>query len=360
MSASITGVPREPRLQAIRYWIGEHKVSFFGWSTIVVGLTAAVLGWQVGLYDPSPIAEPPTSFGIAGANLVERGGVGPEVEVGAVGDGETRTYILRKTGTASEAQPVVIFLHGFGTSIIAGYEPWLEHLVKEGVTVIFPSWQQPPFPIDGSQNPRVNMFRGVELAVKEMDKHGVRYAPNQVATVGLSAGGALAFDYAALSRDLDIPKSRLVLSVYPGRAFPGQPKDEPILPLPATGALGDDTMVVTMVSPKDREVGTYWGEQQHEALADRPDALKELVYVRTPGLGDHYAPGDTDAKARRVFWKKLDNLLSTHLGAKLELDMDLRESIRADRRVKRDLRDQSLLRSRAEQAANERRLAGGN
>lgn len=350
MSASVTGVPREPRLQAIRYWIGEHKVSFFGWSAIATGLVAAVIGWQAGLYDPSPIAEPPTSFGIPSANLVERGAVGDSVDVAAVGDDETRTYILRKRG-ATEPQPMVVFLHGFGTSIIAGYEPWLEHLAKEGVTVVFPSWQQPPFPTDGSQNPRTNMFRGVEEATKALEKYNVPIIPEQVATVGLSAGGALAFDYAALGRDLDLPKSRLVLSVYPGRAFPGQPKDKPILPLPATGALGDDTMVVTMISERDREAGTFWGKQQHDALADRPEALRELVYVRTPGLGDHYAPGDTDAKARRVFWKRLDNLLSTHLGAKLDLDTDLRESVRAERRVKRDLREESMFKKKAAAAA---------
>lgn len=347
MSASITGVPREPRLQAFRYWVADHKVSFFGWLAIVVGVLAALIGWQAKLYDPSPIAEPPTSFGLPGANLVERGSVGDDIEVAAVGKDETRTYILRKRG-ATEPQPMVIFLHGFGTSIIAGYEPWLEHLAKEGVTVVFPSWQQPPFPTDGSQNPRTNMFRGVELATKELEKYNVPIIPEQVATLGMSAGASLAFDYAALAKELDVPKSRLVMSIYPGRAFPGQPKDDPILPLPPSGALGDDTMVVTMVSPRDREVGTYWGKQQHDSLASRPEALRELVVVRTPGLGSHFAPGKTDAKARAMFWKRFDTLLTTHLGAKLDLDMDLREALRAERKVKSDLRKDSLWKTQPE------------
>ena len=336
MSASITGVPREPRLTTLRYWVSEHRVPVFGWSTIVVLIVGALLAWQVGVVNPSPIAKPPTSFGTEGANLMPRGGVGPAAAGGAVGttDDETRTFILRAKG-AKGPQPAVIFLHGFGSNIIAGYEPWLEHLAKSGVTVIFPSWQQPPFPVDGSQNPRTNMFRGVELAVK-----AVPIDRSKVAAVGLSAGGALAFDYAALSKELSVPPAKLVLSIYPGRAFPGQ--KDPILPLPPVGGIPAGTKIVTMVSPRDREVGTRWGTEQYDALAARPDLDRALITVKTPGLGDHYAPGDTDAKARRVFWKRLDNLLTTHLGAKLALDMDLRESIRADRRVKKNLREQSL------------------
>ncbi len=336
MSASITGVPREPRLTALRYWVSEHRVPVIGWSTIVVLIVGALIAWQAGAVNPSYIAQPPTSFGTEGANLVEKGGIGDDVEVGAVGsiDDETRTYIVRAKD-AKGPQPAVIFLHGFGSSIIAGYEPWLEHLAKSGVTVIFPSWQQPPFPVDGSQNPRTNMFRGVELAAK-----AVPIDWSKTAAVGLSAGGALAFDYAALAKKLDVPKAKLVLAIYPGRAFPGQ--RDPILPLPPLDDFPSGAHVVTMVSPKDREVGTRWGTEQDAALAARPDVSHELITVKTPGLGDHYAPGDTDAKARRVFWKRLDNLLTTELGAKLVLDTDLRESIRADRKVKKNLREQSM------------------
>lgn len=341
MSASLTGLPREPRLRALRYWVADHKLSVFGWSTIVAVIVGAVIAWQAGAVNPSLLAEPDTSFGTEGANLVEKGGIGDDVEVGAVGDGLTRTYILREKGAVGP-QPAVIFLHGFGSSIIAGYEPWLEHLAKSGVTVIFPSWQQPPFPTDGSQNPRDNMFRGVALATK-----AVPVIPSQVAAVGVSAGGALAFDYAALGKGLDdIPKANLVLSIYPGRAFPGE-KDA-ILPLPPVGDMEPNAKVVTMVSPRDKEVGVAWGKQQYEALASRPDDLRQLVYVKTPGLGNHYAPGKTDAKAREEYWKRLDNLLTTHLGAKLTLDSDLRESIRADRRVKTKLEEQSMFRKKAE------------
>ena len=340
MSASITGIPREPRLQALRYWVADHKLPVFGWGAILALIVGALLAWQVGVVDPSPLAEPETSFGTEGANLVEKGGIGDDVEVGAVGDGQTRTYIIREKG-ATGPQPAVIFLHGFGSSIIAGYEPWLEHLAKSGVTVIFPSWQQPPFPTDGSQNPRTNMFRGVELAVK-----AVPVIPSQVAAVGVSAGAALAFDYAALGKKLDIPKANLVLSIYPGRAFPGQ--KEAILPIPPVGDMEPDALVVTMVSPRDKVAGTSWGKQQYKALATRPDDLRQLVYVKTPGLGNHFSPGKTDAKARAQYWKRLDNLMTTHLGAKLTLDSDLRESIRADRRVQKDLAEASMFRKKAE------------
>lgn len=336
MTASVTGVPREPRMQALKYWVLERKVPVFGWSLIVTLLLGGVIAWQAGAVNPSLIAQPRTSFGTEGANLVEKGGLGPKVEIGAVGEDLTRTYIIRAKG-AKGPQPAVIFLHGFGSSIVAGYEPWLEHLAKSGVTVIFPAWQQPPFPTDGSQDPRTNMFRGVELATK-----AVPVLEDQVAAVGLSAGGALAFDYAALAAKLDIPKARLVYSIYPGRAFPGEKK--PILPIPPVEGMEPDAKVVTVVSEKDEEAGTMWGVQQYDQLASRPDNLRELRYVTTPGLGDHYAPGDTDAKARKEFWKPLDTMLTEHLGAKLLVDEDLRQSIRETRAVKKSVATQTLFR----------------
>lgn len=339
MTAARTGLPREPRLQALRWWVREHRLPVIGWLLVLLVVAAPLVAWRAGAWDPSPVAQPKTSFGVDGGNLVERGALGPGVEIGAVGEDLTRTFIIKRAG-ATEPQPAVIFLHGFGSSLIAGYEGWIEHLARQGLTVIFPSWQQPPFPTDGTQNPRFNMFEGVRLAVE-----AVPVQEDKIATLGLSAGGALAFDYAALGTKLDgIPKARLVYSVYPGRAFPGEEKIQ--LPIPPIGGMEPDTMVVSVVSRKDRDAGTKWGRQQYEAMAPRGDAMRRLTYVTAPGLGGHYAPGKVDRDARRVFWNPFDKLLRTHLGAELDVDEAALAATREGRIAKQEVIDDALFRKR--------------
>ena len=341
------GMPREPRLRALRYWARDHRVSLGGWLLVVLVLLGGIGAWQAGAVNPSPLAQPPTSFGVPGANLFEKGGTSDNIEVGAVGEGQARTFIIRKKGAVGP-QPAVIFLHGFGSSYIAGYEPWISHLARQGLTVIFPSWQAPPYPTDGSQNPRSNMFEGVKLAVD-----AVPVQPDKVAVLGFSAGGALAFDYAALSSELDVPKAGLVYSIYPARALPGH--KDPLLPIPPVGRMPANTRVVTLVSRKDQDAGTFWGRQQFDRLASRPEDLRALVYVTEPGLGDHYAPGDTTIKARRVFWRPFDTELTRHLKIELEPDMDVIRATRAENQVSDQIRRESLFRKKVYAGKNARK-----
>lgn len=341
MTSARTGLPREPRRAALGWWMREHRLPVIGWLLVLLAVLTPLGLWRAGVFDPSPLAASRTSFGTEGANLVERSALSSDLEVGAVGtDGDlTRTFIIKRRG-ATEPQPAVIFLHGFGSSIVAGYEGWIEHLARSGVTVIFPSWQQPPFPTDGSQNPRTNMFEGVRLAVA-----AVPIQEDKVATLGLSAGASLAFDYAALGTKLGgIPKARLVYSIYPGRAFPGETKVQ--LPLPPAGGLADDAKVVTLVSRRDKEVGTKWGRQQHESLAGRPEALRELVYIKDRDLGSHYAPAEVTRNARRVFWNPFDALLREHLGAKLDPDAEALRATKEGNAAKQQVEDEALFRRR--------------
>lgn len=344
MSSIAPGVPRESRRDAVRYWLRDHKLAVAGW-TVIFLLAAGGLGlYRAGAVDPLRIERPDTSFGTEGANLIEQGNFGPDMEVGAVGEGLDRTFIIRARGLTGP-QPAVIFLHGFGSSLVIGYETWIEHLAREGLTVIFPSWQQPPFPTDGSQNPRVNMFRGVELATK-----AVKIQDDKVAVLGFSAGAALAFDYAALSKKLDVPQARLVYSIYPGRAFPGQ--TEAILPLPPSADMGPDTKVVTLISRKDEEAGTKWGLEQYDSLKRRGNDLRQLIYVTEPGYTDHFAPAKTDSRARRVFWQPFDRLLDDHLGVTRRPDVALKRSVKQKHYMQDEIQKESVIRRKAEEGAS--------
>ena len=211
-----TPVVRETKRRAVIRWVRERgRCTLVGWGTAAVAilLLAALLSTKA--VNPSPLATKPTSFGTAGANILERGALPDDVEIGVVGHGQSTTYVIKKKGVATP-QPGVVFLHGFGFQLVAGYEPWLTHLAREGLTVIFPTWQQPPYPIDGSQDPRKNMFDGVRAAVKAVPISG-----STVSVIGLSAGGALSLDYAANYKENGVPMPSVVEAVYPGRALPG-------------------------------------------------------------------------------------------------------------------------------------------
>jgi dienelactone hydrolase len=339
MTDLLTEVPREKWRTTLRYWARERKLPIAAWTVIVVCIVGGLGLYAKGDVDPIRIDNPNTSFGTAGANLVEVGALGPDVEVGAVGKNLTRTYIIRARG-AKGKQPAVIMLHGFGSMLVVGYEPWIEHLAREGFTVIFPTWQQPPFPVDGSQNPRTDMFDGVRLAVK-----AVPVIENQVAVMGFSAGAALAYDYAALSKGEGVPPAGLVYSVFPGRAFPGETK--PILPIPPSTNIPPHILIDTLISTKDRDAGTKWGIQQYDALRGRGSQYRKLTYITAKGLTDHFAPAKYTSEARRTFWTPFDDELKDDLGAKVIPDEVLRYTMHQNKIVAEHLKQQSIFRQRA-------------
>jgi pimeloyl-ACP methyl ester carboxylesterase len=127
---------------------------------------------------------------------------------------------------------------------------------------------------------------------------------DSLVVVGHSAGGALASDYAAISRGVGLPVPRAVLSIYPGRAFRGIRFAIPAID-PARIPAGTRLHVLSgaddgVVDPRDARA-IYDG-------ADR--ARRRFEIVRTPGASDHLGPQRDTAVARRVFWRRLDALIA--------------------------------------------------
>ncbi|MDP9400389.1 MAG: alpha/beta fold hydrolase, partial [Actinomycetota bacterium] len=108
----------------------------------------------------------------------------PPIERLAVGSGERGATIVRERGTPPGA-PVVVFLHGWSAVQPERYGPWLEHLARQGSTVIYPTYQRPPF--FDVQTPLTNAVAGLRAALERL---GGR--PGPVVVAGHSAGGALA------------------------------------------------------------------------------------------------------------------------------------------------------------------------
>ena len=106
----------------------------------------------------------------------------------------------------------------------ASYGTWIAHLVRRGATVIYPTYQEPPFA--DTVSPLPNTLVAMRLALEE-----VHVAAGRLVVAGHSAGGALAADYAASARAAGLPVPAAVFSVYPGRSLRGIP-----LRIPAVSA----------------------------------------------------------------------------------------------------------------------------
>lgn len=267
---------------------------------VAIALALAGLGAGCGGTDPG-IVLPDQPDDLPPPRAAERGSLPYDVEIGAVGRGARRVYILRPSN--GKRGPLVLFLHGYGSATVAGYEPWLAHLVRRGATVLFPAYQRRPYD-DRRLAPESldNLTQGLPAALRL-----VGVPEEGLVAAGVSAGGALAVDYAVSAKELGLPPARAVYSVYPGRGVPG---GRIVIP-PRRGSPPSSTRMVAVASPTDREAGTDWARELLAGATAVPESRKRLILVRRPEVGDHSAPGRSDREARRTFWGPLDRLVFT-------------------------------------------------
>jgi acetyl esterase/lipase len=246
-------------------------------------------------------AKTPTIARLEPLQPIERADLPYDVLAGAVGQGARRAFVIT-SAKATGAQPTVIFLHGWGTSTLSVWAPWVVHLARTGHTVIFPIYQQPPWTARASfRNAFQNMAAGVRAAVAR-----VPIDRQNLVVAGVSAGGALAADYAAAARRTGLPEPRAVYAVYPARSI----FDLPILLRPEPGTIPARTTLQVVTSRYDRIAGTKWARQMVRSASDVPASRKNLRYVTAPSVGDHTAPGRDSARVEKTFWKPLDRLLT--------------------------------------------------
>jgi dienelactone hydrolase len=213
-----------------------------------------------------------------------------------VGSGPRGAAIFRPRVTDRDA-PVVVFLHGWGAVDPERYGSWIAHLVHGGATVIYPTYQEPPF-LD-TVSPLPNTLVALRLALEQ-----VRVAPGRLVVAGHSAGGALAADYAASARTAGLPVPAAVFSVYPGRSLDGI-----ALRIPTVSArkIAAGTRVLALAGADDRVVGSRVARTIVRTAAR---ARATLRIVRDPRVDDHGAPGRSDPAVRRTFWAPLDRLIA--------------------------------------------------
>jgi acetyl esterase/lipase len=232
------------------------------------------------------------------------------------GEGAGRVTVIRPAA-ADGPLPVVLFLHGWGATEPRFYGPWLEHLARAGNAVVYPRYQEsfaePPAQVLG------NALVGVRTALEHTDVD-----PGTLVVAGHSAGGGLAADYAAVARRVGLPPPRAVLSIYPGRAFRGIRAA-----IPGAGPVPAGTELVVLTGADDRVVDP---RDARTIYATAATAQRSLATIDEPGASDHIGPQRSTPVARRVFWQRLDALI-TRARAPARRRAASRRSLRPGRRA---------------------------
>ena len=227
------------------------------------------------------------------------GGDASETVPRSVGTGADRAWVLRPDGTPKS---VVVFVHGLGgPSEIepTNHLPWLRHLVEQGNAVIYPAYETQP----GGTRSVTHILAGVKNGLRELGDPQV-----PLAGIGYSRGGRLVVEWAALQR----PAPRAVLSVFPSQINPAM---EPPIDL---GKLDPTMKVKMLVGDSDEAVGNAGAGELLDRLLHfgfPQQNIQGSVVHSTPNLvADHFAPLDTGADARRLFWEPGDQIVQIARG----------------------------------------------
>ena len=212
-----------------------------------------------------------------------------------VGRGASSAVVFRPPG-AKDRPPGVAFLHGWGATEPRFYQPWIDHLLAAGNEVIYPRYQTSAASFPGVALP--NAILGIRAALRRAP-----VAPGTLVFAGHSAGAALSADIAASDpAKTGVPTPRGIFSAYPGRMLRGIPFR---LPEIDPRRIPRSVDVLTLGGADDTVVGT--------APARRIATLGHGRFVLVggpPSAATHLGPQRSDAPSRRIFWRRLDALVS--------------------------------------------------
>lgn len=227
------------------------------------------------------------------------GGSKPEALDPPVGAGADRAWVLRPEGTPKS---VVVFVHGLGGPgeiLPTNHLPWLRHLVEQGNAVIYPSYETDP----GGTRAVAHIVAGVQNGLRELGHPQV-----PLAGIGYSRGGRLVVEWAALAK----PAPGAVLSVFPSQVNPAM---EPPVDL---RKLDHAMKLEVLVGDRDEAVGNAGAGELLDRLLNfgfPQENIQAAVVRSTPDLvADHFAPLDTGADARRLFWEPGDAIVTMARG----------------------------------------------
>lgn len=213
--------------------------------------------------------------------------------VRSFGHGASRVWLFEPSGHTRAA---VVFVHGHGDvkeTTPHYHRPWLEHLARRGVAVVYPRYEMYP----GQEGALTHLEAGVRLAASKL----ARGVP--VVAVGYSRGGRLVAEWASQARTTGL-FPRAILSVFPSGAMD---------PIHNLAPLSGHTKVVILAGDRDEVVGTIGADQLVTQLAASGFPYADLRFesVRSHGtfVASHLSVLEDSPAARAAFWRRADRIV---------------------------------------------------
>lgn len=239
------------------------------------------------------------------------------------GQGNLAYWLFEPCDPSPDSAPLVIFLHGWGGKSPSRFEAWIHHLVKRGNLVVFPVYQE------SLRTPATKMLGNTITAVKTAIKRlqvgdHVRPETDRCAIVGVSLGGALTAQMAAVATQRDLPVPRAIMPVAPGRGIWAR------RPLPSVDlhTIPSSVLMLVVVCEDDKNAADHEAKVIFNETSQVSPKNKNLVvmvsdYHGTPPLvANHSSPTVSDSAYQRKkgkpntanamhyygYWKLFDGL----------------------------------------------------
>lgn len=213
-----------------------------------------------------------------------------------IGSGPRSYWLFEPADPAPKQAPVVVFLHGWFSVNPAIYGAWIDHLVREGNTVIFPRYQNDVGTLPKEFLPNALHAIKDAMSVLQSGRGHVRPRPGRFALIGHSAGGNLAAQLAALSADPanGLPEVKAAMAFFPGEVLPTRE--------PSFDRIPEKTLLIVAVGEEDVLVGDQRGRQIFAQATSVPRSRKRYLLYRSDRHGhpaliaEHTAPSGANSQ----------------------------------------------------------------
>ena len=222
-----------------------------------------------------------------------------EVRTNLYAEGNLAYWLYEPVDPSPQRAPLVTLLHGWGGGSPSRFGAWIDHLVKRGNIVLFPVYQGSlrPWAKPWDQVPASEMLTNVTGTVKDAIQRlqkGDHVQPNleRFAITGLSLGGALTAQMAAVAQKNGLPVPRAIMPIAPGRPIWARRS----LPVVDLRTIPSSLLMIVVVCEDDKTAGDREGRRIFAETSQISPENKNLVvmlsdYHGTPPLvANHSSP----------------------------------------------------------------------
>lgn len=205
------------------------------------------------------------------------------VNARSFGEGATSYWVFTPGEPAPARAPVIVFMHGWGGMNPNHYAAWIEHIVRRGAIVVYPTYQEgfrskPAGVLD-------NALEGIKSATGRIRRgeFGVEGDFDRFAIVGHSAGGLLALNIAAVATREGLPQPKALMSVSPGMTKGREGRT--LIPTEAWEKIPRGTLLLSLAGEDDKFVGDADALRVYRRTTQIPSDDKDYVVLRSDAHG---------------------------------------------------------------------------